>query len=264
MDIATIIGLVFAGVAVLGGFMAEGGHLASIMQPTAALIVLGGTVAAVFVQFPLGMILHALKSVKEVFLPKKVELLGLVKQLVDYAQKARREGVVSLEGDAEAATDPFLKKALSLAVDGSEARVVREAMEVEVEVLEEEGLAGPKVFEAMGGYAPTLGILGAVLGLIHVMQNLSDPSKLGAGIAVAFVATVYGVASANLIFLPFSSKLKVRSQEQLMRCNLIIAGVSAIVEGENPRLIEEKLKGYCGAEVQKAKGGNVVEMSKAA
>jgi chemotaxis protein MotA len=195
-----------------------------------------------------------------VFLSPKIDMQQLITDLVNYSQIARREGIVALEAAAERATDPFLKKALGLAVDGSESRVVRDAMEVELDAAEEHGMAGSKVFEAAGGYAPTVGILGAVLGLIHVMENLSDPSKLGAGIAVAFVATVYGVGLANLVCLPMAGKLKVRHQQEIAKYELILAGVCAIAEGENPRIIEEKLKGFQGG----AAGGGDAPAEKAA
>ncbi|RYF06963.1 MAG: motility protein A, partial [Deltaproteobacteria bacterium] len=179
------------------------------------------------------------------------DLAAMVRDIVGYAQKARREGVVALESDATAATDPFLKKALSLAVDGTEARIIRDALEIEIQIAGEEGEAGCKVFEAAGGYSPTVGIIGAVLGLIHVMENLSDPAKLGGGIAVAFVATVYGVFIANLLCLPIANKMKLRHLEEMVRFELILTGITAIVEGENPRIIESKLYGYCGAHANK-------------
>lgn len=246
MDIASIAGIALAFGAILGGFMLEGGHMKSIMQGTAAIIVVGGTIGAALVQFPLAHVLAAAKGIAVIFKPHHFDLAALSKQLVGFAEKARREGVVALEAEAEKITDPFLRKALSLAVDGSESRVVRDTMELELGHAEEEGEAGAKVFEAAGGYAPTVGILGAVLGLIHVMENLADPSKLGAGIAVAFVATVYGVALANLFLLPMAGKLKVRHREEMVYYELVILGVAAIVDGENPRLIQQKLAGFVG------------------
>jgi len=264
MDIATVLGFALAAVAVFGGFMIEGGHLMSIMQPTAALIVFGGTAAAVLVQFPLSDVLHTLKDVITVFRPPSVDLMAVVQEMVRYAQRARKEGVVALESDAESVTEPFLRKALRLAVDGSDTKVIREAMELELERAEREHDVGSKVLEAAGGYAPTIGILGAVLGLIHVMQNLADPGKLGAGIAVAFVATVYGVFSANILFLPMAGKIKMRMQLFARRDELILTGVTAIVEGENPRLIEDKLKGYCGGTAAPSSGEEAAAARKAA
>jgi chemotaxis protein MotA len=262
MDIGTIIGLVIGVVSIIGGFMMEGGHIGAIMQPTAALIVFGGTWAAVIVQFPLNHVGKAFADLKKSIMPPKVDLMHVVEEMVQFAQRARKEGVVALEGDAESAKDPFLAKALRLAVDGSEARVIRESMEVEMERVEAEDDVGPKVFEAAGGYAPTIGILGAVLGLIHVMQNLSDPSKLGAGIAVAFVATVYALFSANVLYLPLSGRIKLRCKAAHKEHELVLTGVIAIVEGENPRIIEDKLKGFVGK--VKGKAGEPEAAKKAA
>jgi chemotaxis protein MotA len=252
MDIASVAGFFIGIGAIFGGFLIEGGHLSAIVQPTAFLIVIGGTIGALFLQFPGSHLKQAITGAKTIILPHHFDLPLLVKDLVGYAQKARREGVVALEAEATAATDPFLKKALSLAVDGTESRIIRDALEIELQILGEEGEVGAKVWEAGGGYTPTVGIIGAVLGLIHVMENLSDPAKLGGGIAVAFVATVYGVFFANLVCLPIASKLKIRHHEETVRYELILTGIVAIVEGENPRIIEQKLAGYCGAHAPKA------------
>ena len=246
MDFATLIGLALCTGAVFGGFIFEGGHLEAVMQPTAAIIIGGGTLGTLFVQFPMSHIMAALKGLKNTVMPPNHNLGKLIADIVGYAQKARREGVVSLEGDAAAAKSPFLKKALSLAVDGTESRLIREAMEVDLTMLAEEGEQAAKVMEAGGGYAPTIGILGAVLGLIHVMENINEPAKLGAGIAVAFVATVYGVFLANVIFLPLGSKLKLRATEANQMYELMLMGVLGIVDGENPRIIEQKLTGFMG------------------
>jgi len=244
MDLASILGVVVALGAILGGQALEGGSLHSITQPTAALIVLGGTVGAVMVMFPGSQLKRAMKDAKKVFVAPHVDGAGILARIVGFAQKARREGVVSIEDDAAKVEDPYFKKALSLAVDGTSSKQIREVMEVELRTAEEEAEAGPKVFEAAGGYCPTVGIIGAVLGLIHVMENLSDPSKLGAGIAVAFVATVYGVSAANLFFLPMAGKLKVRNHHDNMMRELILEGVCSMVDGDNPRLIEQKLGGF--------------------
>jgi chemotaxis protein MotA len=244
MDRATFIGLGVAFGAVLGGNAIEGGHLSSLAQPTAAIIVIGGTLGAVFVQFPGVDLKRAFADLKLAFNPKTRDVAGAVKAIVAMANKARREGLVAIEKDAAELSDPFMRRAFEMAVDGTEARALRSALEMEVTHLEEEGEVSPKVFEAMGGYAPTVGILGAVLGLIHVMQNLSDPSKLGSGIAVAFVATVYGVGTANILYLPLAGKLKARHHEQVVMLEVIVEGVCAVAEGENPRLIERKLSIY--------------------
>lgn len=250
MDLATILGLVIAFGSILLGQALEGGHIGSIAQPTAAIIVVGGTIGAVAVQFPAATLKQTLREIGRIFRPDASTNEDIVATLVLLANKARREGLVALEKDAAAVTDDFLRRSLELAVDGTEAKGLRAAMELEIGHFEEEGEAPAKVLEAGGGYAPTVGILGAVLGLIHVMENLSDPSKLGSGIAVAFVATIYGVGMANLLFLPMAGKLKMRHREQTVRMELILEGVCSIAEGENPRLIERKLSVYAHARDQ--------------
>jgi len=246
MDLTTILGILLAIGAILGGQALEGGHASSLMQLTAGLIVLGGTMGATMVAYPLPDFLRGLKMGKGAFSGGRPELGGLVKQLVELAAVARRDGVLALEGRLASLQDPFMKKALGFLVDGVDAGVARSALEAEIEHRHEEEMIGAKVFESAGGFAPTVGILGAVLGLIHVMENLSDPSKLGPGIAVAFVATVYGVGSANLLFLPIASKLKRKLALETGRRTLIAEGVLAIQEGLNPRVLEEKLKAYAG------------------
>ena len=264
MDFAAIGGLVIALLAIFGGFMLEGGHLAAILQPTAAFIVFGGTIGATAMQFPGAQLKAALGGLKNVFMPKHEDMGELVKQLVGFANKARREGLVSLEADAEKIDDPFFKKALGLAIDGCESGLLRDTMDVEIGRRDEEGEGISKVFEAAGGYSPAVGILGAVLGLIHVMGNLADPSKLGAGIAVAFVATVYGVAIANLFLLPSATKLKIRHTHAMARLELIVVAVTSIVDGENPRVIEQKLMGFLDEHAAAAVGGGEAGMKKAA
>lgn len=243
MDLTTLVGLIMGIAAILLGQVLEGGHISSIAQPTAALIVLGGTIGAVVVSFPGHSLKAAMRGIKLAFSPKKQDIGEIIKTLSTMAAKARREGLVSLEKDAEALPDPFLRKGLRLAIDGMSAANIRLAMELEISAQEHDTEQPAKVFEAAGGYAPTVGILGAVLGLIHVMENLSDPSKLGSGIAVAFVATVYGVGLANLIALPMASKLKARAHEHMVTMNVISEGVAALADGDNPRNIEEKLRG---------------------
>jgi chemotaxis protein MotA len=172
--------------------------------------------------------------------------------------------VISLESDVQSITDPFLKRALTMAIDGVEPKVLRETMELEISNLEEEVEEPIKFWQAAGGYSPTVGILGAVLGLIHVMENLSDPSKLGGGIAVAFVATVYGVGLANLVYLPISGKLKLRSRSVLVAKEILLVGVIAILEGENPRLIDDKLKSYLSRKEQEAQSESTISKQRKA
>lgn len=244
MDLATIIGLVLAFFAILYGQHLEGGHIGSLLQGTAALIVIGGTFGACLVQFPLSVFTASLKSVLAVFFAPKVKNKDVIAEIIKFANKARRQGIISLESETETASDPFLKKALNMAVDGIEPKTLRETMEMEITNMEEEGEQPIKFWEAAGGYSPTIGIIGAVLGLIHVMENLSDPDKLGGGIAVAFVATVYGVTLANVVYLPIAGKLKIRHKAAMVAKEIILVGVISILEGENPRLIEDKLKSF--------------------
>ncbi|MBM4341523.1 MAG: flagellar motor protein [Deltaproteobacteria bacterium] len=259
MDKATLIGLALGIGAILIGQALEGGHIGSIMQFTAAFIVLGGTFGAVFVSFPFDGVMGSFKDIKVILKEPLLNPYQVISQITGYANKARKEGILSLEKEIKNVEDPFLKKALTMAVDGIEPHALREAMETELGYLEEHGKMSSKVYKAAGGYAPTIGILGAVLGLIHVMENLNDPSKLGSGIAVAFVATVYGVGSANLLFLPFASKLELRHRNEMILKEMILEGVVSVSTGENPRLIEEKLKAFL---TEKQKGINASESKK--
>lgn len=246
MDLATIIGLVMGFGAIFGGAAIEGVHIKALIQPTAALIVLGGTFGAAFVSFPLSAIITSFKNIKIAFLPNKVDHDGVVKDIINYATKARRNGLISLEQEAQAVKDPFVKKGISLVVDGIDPQKLRETLEADIMAYEDHSKHSIEFYEAAGGYAPTIGIIGAVLGLIHVMSNLSDTSKLGAGIAVAFVATIYGLMVANIICLPVATKLKIRMKEEVLRRVMILEGLIAIQNGENPHFIEQKLRAFVG------------------
>ena len=254
MDITTIAGIFIAIASILGGQALEGGHASSIMQATAAIIVFGGTIGATMVAYPLKEFLHGVKMAKQAVTDKKIDLAPLAATIVDLAGVARRDGVLALEGRLAGIDDPFLKRALGFVVDGLDPAVTRDTLEAEVFAEYEEGAVGAKVFETAGGFAPTVGILGAVLGLIHVMENLNDPSKLGGGIATAFVATVYGVGIANLVFLPVANKLKRKLTLEKERKTLIAEGVLAIQEGLNPRVLEEKLRALTGGHIQISSG----------
>lgn len=234
--------------AVFGGAVLEGLHITALIQPTAALILLGGTFGACFVSFPLPAIIKAFKDVKIAFLPANVDHESVVKDIINYATKARRNGLISLEQEAQTARDPFVKKGISLVVDGIDPQKLRETLEADIMAFEDHSKHSVEFYEAAGGYSPTIGIIGAVLGLIHVMSNLSDTSKLGGGIAVAFVATIYGLMIANIICLPIASKLKIRMKEEVLRRVMILEGLIAIQNGENPHFIEQKLKAFAGGE----------------
>jgi chemotaxis protein MotA len=265
LDIASVIGLILAITAILGGQALEGGKVGSLLQSTAALIVLGGTFGACLLQFPLAVALKSFKSVIKAFQEPKTNNKEVIHEIIRLANKARKEGVISLETDAQKISDPFLKKALTMAMDGVEPKVLRDTMELEIANLEDEAEQPIKFWHAAGGYSPTIGILGAVLGLIHVMENLTDPSKLGGGIAVAFVATVYGVGLANLVYLPIAGKLKLKSKAHLVAKEIMLVGVISILEGENPRLIEDKLRSYLSRKEQDEQpDNNAIGQKKAA
>lgn len=246
MDITTIGGIVAAVGLILLGQVLEGGHVGSIVQATAALIVFGGTFGAIAVSFPLKDLVRGLKLAKLAFISPKNDIEDLVKQIVELAGVARRDGVLALEQRLPSLQDEFLRRAVGFIVDGVDSTVTRDALETEIFHHFENDTVGAKVFEAAGGYGPTIGIIGAVLGLIHVMENLNDPSKLGGGIATAFVATVYGVGAANILFLPMANKIKRKLVLQKERRTLIAEGVLSIQAGLNPRVLEEKIRAYAG------------------
>ena len=244
MDIFAIVGL-FLGLAfILTGQAMEGGNIGQLLQITAAFIVVGGTLGAVVLSFPPQILALAVSYLKYVFFPPKVDMPALIAEIVEYATKARKEGVIVLEKEAKKASDPILKMGLEAVADGADPTLVQSMMENQITQFESRVAAASKVFEAFGGYSPTLGIIGAVLGLIQVMQNLSDPSKLGAGIAVAFVATIYGLFVANLLMLPMSARIKVNFAQVLVAKELIVEGVLSIQAGESPALIERKLNSF--------------------
>ncbi len=244
MDMMTIAGLILACIAILGGNYLEGGHLSSLLLPVAFLIVGGGTVACLLVQTTMDVFMKALKLTRWMIFPPKLAAIEAIEKIINWSNIARKEGLLGLEALAENEEDLFARKGLQLLVDGSEPDAIRGIMEVELDTKEHYDTQAAKVWEGMGGYAPTIGIIGAVMGLIHVMQNLSDPSKLGSGIAVAFVATIYGIGLANLLFLPMANKMKAIIHGQTKFREMIIDGIVAIAEGENPRSIETKLQGF--------------------
>jgi chemotaxis protein MotA len=254
MDITSIGGIVFAIACILGGQAIEGGHASSLGQATAAIIVLGGTIGAVAVAFPMGDFIKGLKMGGLAFKNKKNDSPQIIKEIVELASVARREGVLALEQKLGEIKDPFLKRAIGFLVDGVDANVARDSLETEIFHEFESNAAAAKVWESGGGFAPCVGILGAVLGLIHVMENLSDPSKLGGGIATAFVATVYGVGFANLFFLPIAAKIKRKVGLEKDRKTLIAEGVLSIQGGLNPQVLEEKLNSYAGIHGHKKEG----------
>lgn len=244
MDITAILGPLIGVGAILLGQALEGGHASSLMQITAAIIVYGGTLGAVVLSFPQEHMILAVKKLAVVFGNQTVELKEIITEIVKYATKARKEGVIALEKEAKNASDPIITLGLEAVADGADPKLVRDMLEIQIGMIEEESKHAYKVWEAAGAYSPTVGIIGAVLGLIHVMGNLSDPSKLGSGIAVAFVATVYGLVGANLFFIPFSTKIKLKEEKLIQAKEMMLEGILAIQAGESPALIERKLQAY--------------------
>lgn len=267
-DIATLGGLALAAAGILGGMVLEGGKIREILQPTAFIIVFGGTLGAVMVTTPLPVLISTMRKTMLIFMEKQQTPDVIIEEVIGYATKARKNGIVSLEQDAEQVQDRFLHKALNLAVDGTDLQEIRKMMELEIAVEEHHNESEAKVFEAAGGYSPTIGIIGAVLGLIQVMKNLANIDEVGKGIAVAFVATIYGVGSANVLFLPAANKLRARTHEAIQMKELMLEGVIGIVEGLNPKLIRTKLEAYAGAhqsgQGKKAKAKDVKQGAPAA
>ncbi|PTR09003.1 chemotaxis protein MotA [Nitrosospira sp. Nsp5] len=244
MDFNSVIGVVIALIAVFGGQVLEGGHPGSLLQLTAFTVVLGGTLGAVLLQSPVRQFVLGMKMSRWVFVPPLLDATALVEHIAAWSTTARKEGLLALDPHIAGIDDPFVKKGLQLVVDGTEPRELKRVLEVEIETFDDLHRQGARVWEAAGGYAPTIGILGAVMGLIQVMENLADPAHLGAGIAVAFVATIYGVGLANLAFLPIANKLKSLIARQVLMREMLVDGLVGIANGENPRLISGRLKGY--------------------
>ncbi|MFY8134041.1 MAG: flagellar motor protein [Aquimonas sp.] len=244
MDILSLIGIVLGLVAIIGGAVAKGAGLSSLWSAAAFIIVILGTLAAILVQTPMPTFRRALQIFVWIVKPPEDPGRQLLTQIVGWSTRARKDGLLGLESDVDKLSDPFLRKGLQMLVDGNEPDTLRKVLEIDLISQEQTDLAAAKVFEGMGIYAPTLGIIGAVLGLMAVMQNLADPSKLGVGIAAAFTATIYGIASANLFFLPVAAKLKSVIRQRARTRELVIEGLIAIAEGENPRNLESRLQGY--------------------
>lgn len=244
MDVLSLIGVILALVAIVGGNYLEGGHASALLNGPAALIVFGGTLAAALLQTSIAVLKRALSILRWVFLPPAINQQFGIERVVSWSTTARKEGLIGLEAVADLEEDLYARKGLQLLADGVETEAIRNILEVDLYAQESRDIQAAKVFESMGGYSPTIGIIGAVMGLIHVMSNLADPSLLGRGIAVAFVATIYGVAFANLLLLPISSKLKSLVMRQSAYREMLLEGIVSIGEGENPRSIELKLQGF--------------------
>lgn len=244
MDKTSFAGLFIGLSVIIAGHLFEGGNLGSLIQPTAFLIVIGGTLGAVMLQSPLAVFKEGMAMVKWVFFPPAIQPDKLIADIVRWSNISRKEGLLALEAQIRAQRDPFFAKGLQLLADGAEPARLREVLEVEIGAQEARLKSAAKVWESAGGYSPTIGIIGAVMGLIHVMENLSDPAKLGSGIAVAFVATIYGVGAANLIFLPIAKKLMANIARVIILREMLLDGLTGIANGDNPRIIESRLQGY--------------------
>lgn len=244
MDILSLLGIILGFAAILGGNLLEGGALGTLLNAPAGLIVVGGTLAATILQTSWPMLKRAFIQARWVFVPPFIGLEDGIGKVIDWSVKARKQGLLGLEGLAEREPERFARKGLLLLVDGAETESIRSILEVDLESREQRDLEAARVFEAMGGYSPTIGIIGAVMGLIQVMTNLEDPQSLGSGIATAFVATIYGVALANLLFFPVANKLRSIVKERSRYEDMMIDGIVAIAEGENPRSIELRLRGF--------------------
>lgn len=244
MDLLTFFGVILGVGAILVGQALEGGHIDSLINGPAMLIVFGGSIGATMIQCPMNVFLRGLRMLSWILFPPKVRAGETIEKIVSWSNIARKEGLLGLEAVVEGEDDIFARKGLQLLVDGSEPDIIRSIMEVELDTKERHDQLAAKMYEAMGGYCPTVGIIGAVLGLIHVMQNLADPAALGSGIATAFVATIYGVGLANILLIPIGNKLKTLVNVQTQSRAMVVEGLISIAEGENPRNIETKLQGY--------------------
>ncbi|WP_409343802.1 flagellar motor protein [Paenibacillus sp. MBLB4367] len=244
MDITTLLGIILGLAALIGGYMWDGGHLSALFIPSAMLIVFGGTFGAIAVSFPMSRLKELPKAFSMAFKESKRNPNAIIDEIVDMATIARREGVLALEQRAQEHPNAFLKEGLMMVVDGTDPELTRQILELEMDALEHHHEGYAKVFEAAGAFAPTMGIIGTVMGLIHVLGNLADPDALGPAIAVAFTATLYGVSSANVLYLPISNKIKIRSKEQISEMELMLEGILALQAGENPQLIKKKLTSF--------------------
>ncbi|AVX20764.1 MULTISPECIES: flagellar motor protein [Carboxydocella] len=250
MDLATIIGLVLAIASLLISVILEGGELHSLINESAALLVFGGTIGATLICYSLEDIKEIGKVLKIAFTTQKTDPISVIENLVSFAERARREGLLALENETSSMDDDFLRKGIQLIVDGTDPELVRNILETELAFLEQRHHRSASIFETAGGFAPTMGIIGTVMGLVHVLGNLSDVAGLGPAIATAFIATFYGVSSANVIFLPLANKLKGKSStEQLIR-EIMIEGILSIQAGENPRIVKEKLMAFLSPKIR--------------
>ncbi len=252
MDSTTVGGLLFGIGCLIAALWLEGGHLQQLVNLPAAIIVLGGTFGATLIGLSAQQLRDLPRILRQALVSTSTDIPQIIRWLVMLSEKARREGLLALEADANAASDEFLKRALQLAIDGTDPELVRDILQLEITFLEERHRQGEQVFTSMGGYAPTMGVLGTVMGLIHMMSRIENPSQMGPAIATAFVATLYGVSSANLLFLPIANKLRTRHAEEVLLREVIVEGVLAIQSGENPRIVEQRLRAFLSQRQKRA------------
>lgn len=257
MDLSSILGVVIGFGGLLVGYTLEGGALRGLWGPSAFLIVFGGTIGATLISFPLADLKRLPQLFKDIFNDKKLDDADMINVLADLADKARRDGLLILEQEVEKIDNPLLKKGLGLVVDGIDGETIKDILSREIYLFEIKVKEGAEIFDAAGGFGPTMGIIGTVMGLISVLGNLSSPEELGKSIAVAFVATLYGVASANLLWLPFGKKLKVKGKKEKMINDIIVEGLLSIQAGENPRVLREKLNSIMTDDTKKKASADV-------
>lgn len=250
MDLSTIIGLILGFGMLIAGFLLEGGHFTSLLEPTAAMIVLGGTAGAVMVSFSMEDIKQVPKLIKIASTEKKYQVNELIVTLCGFAEKARREGLLCLERETATIDDDFVRQGIQLVVDGTDPALVRDILETQIDFTDQRHRTGADIFEAAGGFSPTMGIIGTVMGLVHVLSNLSDPEALGPSIAVAFIATLYGVAFANVVYLPLAHKLKLKSKRERFMREIALEGILSIQAGDNPSIVREKLRAFLAEKVR--------------
>lgn len=263
MDLATLVGLVLGWISVLGGALLKGGQLSYYLSIPSFILVMGGTLGATMISYSLKQMTDLPKVTMQAFFQKKVDLAGTINNLIRFADRARREGLLALESEVEGVGDPFMVKGMRLIVDGTDPALVREILETELAFLEERHKVGEGIYNTLAGFSPTLGIIGTVISLINMMTQLEDPSKMGHMLAAAFIATLYGVAFANLLFLPLANKLKARSTEEVLLRTIIIEGTLGIQAGENPRIIEEKLRSFLPPSLRRLVGRQAVAADQA-
>lgn len=244
MDKLSLFGIIIAVGGILGGQLLEGGSATVLLQLAAFMIVVGGTLGAVMVQHPMNVFMTGIRMARWAFITPNLDKQQLAYHILAWNNVARKDGVLALEKQIDSVDDPFLQKGLQLLVDGNSAEKIREVLEIDISSYETLRWQAARVWESAAGYSPTIGILGAVLGLVHVMQSLGEPAKLGAGIAVAFIATIYGVGFANLVYLPIAGKLKILIARQVNMREMVIDGLCMIARAENSNFIHSKLNGY--------------------